>query len=102
MLHTLPSLEKGGSDREAIRGGIILRWYGPPPDPLRGSTLPLSGGGILHVSTIWVWVTMATSLPSSRAIRVCHTELRRPICSGVDSATTVVPSGAGEMKLVLL
>jgi hypothetical protein len=36
--------------------------------------------------TIWVCVTIATSLPSSRVTRVCHTELRRPMWSGVDSA----------------
>ena len=28
--------------------------------------------------TIWVWVTMAASLPSSRLILVCHTMVVRP------------------------
>ena len=55
-----------------------------------------------YSSTIWVCVTMATSLPSSRERRVCQTELRRPTCSGVVSASTVVPSFAEPMKFVLL
>src|SRR5450432_3098402 len=45
---------------------------------------------------------MATSLPSSVSSRVCQTWVRRPRCTGVAIAITVVPSLAPPMMLVLL
>src|SRR5467141_1789179 len=54
------------------------------------------------MSTICVWVTSATSLPSSVSSRVCQTWVRRPRCTGVAVAMTVIPSFAPPMKLVLL
>ena len=36
--------------------------------------------------TIWVWVTIAASLPSFRLMRVCTTMVERPRCSGTASA----------------
>ena len=45
---------------------------------------------------------MAQSLPSSRVIRVCHTMVVRPRCSGVHSARAVSPCGMAAKKLVLL
>src|SRR5581483_9520088 len=53
-------------------------------------------------STICVWVTIATSLPSSVSSRVVQTWVRRPRCTGVAVAMIVVPSFAPPMKLVLL
>src|SRR5579862_195739 len=55
-----------------------------------------------YVSTIWVCVTTATSLPSSRVMRVCQTEVRLPIWIGSDSAVTTEPAFAEPMKFVLL
>src|SRR6202047_3878488 len=53
-------------------------------------------------STICVWVTTATSFPSSVSSLVCQTWVRRPRCTGVAVAITVDPSFAPPMKLVLL
>ena len=50
----------------------------------------------------WVWVTIAASLPSLRMMRVCHTIVVRPRCSGVHSARMVSPAGTAAKKLVLL
>ena len=52
--------------------------------------------------TIWVWITTATSLPSSRRTLVCQTDERFPTCSGTDSASMIESSLAAPMKLVLL
>src|SRR6202521_5432134 len=65
----------------------------------------LQGAGArrpLCYNTICVCVTMATSLPSSVSSRVCQTWVRRPRCTGVAVAITVIPSLAPPMKLVLL
>ncbi len=53
-------------------------------------------------NTSWVWVTIATSLPSVVVIRVCQTMVRRPRCRGVASPTIRAPTGAAPIKLVLL
>src|ERR1051325_4175559 len=45
---------------------------------------------------------MAASLPSARVIRVCHTMVVRPLCSGVVSVVMVSPIGQAAKKLVLL
>ena len=52
--------------------------------------------------TIWVWVTMAASLPSFRLMRVCTTMVERPRCSGTASARATSPIGMPAKKLVLL
>ena len=41
---------------------------------------------------ICVCVTIATRLPSGLRIVVCHTEVVRPICSGIDTACSTGPS----------
>src|SRR6516164_9719338 len=65
--------------------------------------------GLLDFGSLWrlqrticVWVTKATSFPSSVSSRVCQTCVRRPRCTGVAVAITVLPSFAPPMKLVLL
>src|SRR6202171_1702639 len=68
--------------------------------PARRSLTNIRPG--LYQSTIWVWVTTATSLPPSVSSRVCQTWVRRPRCTGVAVAITVIPSLAPPMKLVLL
>jgi len=52
--------------------------------------------------TIWVWITKAHNLPSPRVMRVCHTMVERPRCSGVHSARAVSPTGMAAKKFVLL
>ncbi len=44
-----------------------------------------SAGLVIGHSTIWVWVTTATNVPSSRVIFVCHTDWRRPTLNGMAS-----------------
>src|SRR3981081_1490694 len=56
----------------------------------------------IHRRAILVWVPTATSLPCSVSSRVCQTWVRRPRCTGVAIAITVIPSSAPPMKLVLL
>src|SRR5215467_1708889 len=72
--------------------------------------LPLTRGGaaLRHSgrdfagSTIWVWITMAASVPSPRVMSVCSTMVVRPECSGVHTGRAVSPLGIGAKKLVLL
>src|SRR5271163_4186945 len=51
---------------------------------------------------IWVCVTMAQSLPFGRKMRVCHTIVVRPICTGEHSARAVSPARRAATKFVLL
>src|SRR5712691_4422802 len=53
-----------------------------------------------HVSTIWVWIVSDSNRPDSSVTRVCHTIVRRPRWSGVDSARTT-PARPAAKKLVL-
>src|SRR3546814_10556348 len=53
-------------------------------------------------STICVWVTSATSAPSSVRMRVCQTDSLLPTFTGVASPTSTDPTGPAPRKLVLL
>ncbi len=48
-----------------------------------------------------VCVTIAASLPSPRVMRVCHTVVVRPRCSGVHSAFATSPTGIGGEEIGL-
>src|SRR3546814_16254176 len=53
-------------------------------------------------STICVWVTSATSAPSSVRMRVCQTDSLLPTFPGVASPTSNDPTDPTPRKLVLL
>src|SRR5947209_12982112 len=67
-----------------------------PADRLAGHSRPLV---IYASSTIWVCTVIASSRPDASVTRVCHTIVRRPRCSGVDSARTT-PSRPASKKFV--
>ena len=79
-------------DRDVERGVADHR-IGRPPHRLRSSPY----------STIWVWVTIATSLPSSVSSRVCQTWVRRPRCTGRGGGDyrAALPGAADEIGLAL-
>ena len=52
--------------------------------------------------SIWVWMVSERSRPPSSVTRVCHTWVRLPLCSAMDSARTFPCSAAMGLRTATL